>query len=108
MSLRFFTPSVLDGVFVGWPPPVLDPAGPYAGSITLLTWVLLAIAAGVVILVVGALWVAFRGSDRMRARLGGTKVIWGAGILLPIVLGIVWAGNGSCQVNTALPQPIRK
>ena len=70
----------------GWPPPVFDPAGPYAWPVTTLSWVLLAMAAGVLVLVLVALWIALFGSDRARARLGGTKVIWLAGIALPVVV----------------------
>ena len=70
----------------GWPPPVFDPAGPYAWPVTTLSWVLLAMAAGVLALVLAALWIALFGSDRARARLGGTKVIWLAGIALPAVV----------------------
>ena len=86
MSPLISTRSGLEKIFGGWPPPVLDPAGPYAGSITFLTWVLLAIAAGVLLLVGFALYVAFFGKQRMRERLGGETVIWGAGIILPIVV----------------------
>jgi cytochrome c oxidase subunit 2 len=86
MSPLTSTRSGLEKIFGGWPPPVLDPAGPYAGSITFLTWVLLAIAAGVLLLVGFALYVAFFGEQRMRERLGGEKVIWAAGIALPIVV----------------------
>lgn len=66
--------------------PVLDPAGPYAGSITTLTWVLVAMSAGVLALVLAALWIAFFGSDRLKAKVGGTKAIWIAGIGLPVVV----------------------
>lgn len=86
MSQLISTRSALEEIFGGWPPPVLDPAGPYAGSIAVLTWVLLAIAAGVLLLVLTALWTAFFGSDRTRSRLGGENVIWGAGIILPVVV----------------------
>src|SRR5690606_10616070 len=54
--------------------------------VTTLSWVLLAMAAGVLVLVLVALWIALFGSDRARARLGGTKVIWLAGIALPVVV----------------------
>ena len=86
MSQHISTRSGLDDMFVGWPPPVLDPAGPYAGSITFLTWVLLAIAAAVLLLVLTALWIAFRGKKRTRERLGGTAVIWAGGIILPVIV----------------------
>lgn len=86
MSQRISTRFDLDSMFVGWPPPVLDPAGPYAGSIAFLTWILLAIAAAVLLIVLTALWIAFRGKERTRRRLGGTAVIWGGGIILPVVV----------------------
>ena len=86
MSQPISTRSGLDSIFVGWPPPVLDPAGPYAGSIAFLTWVLLIGGALILLLVLAALWVAFFGKPRIRERLGGTAVIWGAGIALPVVV----------------------
>ena len=70
----------------GWPPPVLDPAGPFASSITVLSWILFAIGAAVLALVLAALWVAFAGPDSLRSRLGGTRVVWLAGIALPLVV----------------------
>ena len=70
----------------GWPPPVLDPAGPYAWSITVLTWVLLAMAAAVLLVVLASLWAALFGGERLRARLGGKKLIWIGGIAFPVVV----------------------
>lgn len=70
----------------GWPPPIFDPAGPYAWPITTLSWVLLAMAAAVLVLVVVALWLALFGSQRAQAKVGGTKIIWMAGIALPVVV----------------------
>jgi len=86
MSQPISIRSGLDSIFVGWPPPVLDPAGPYAGSISFLTWVLMVGAGLILLLVLAALWTAFFGKPRTRERLGGTKVIWGAGIALPILV----------------------
>lgn len=65
---------------------MLDPAGPYADSITFLTWVLLIVVAAVLLLVLTALWIAFCGKDETRRRLGGTKLIWAGGIILPVVV----------------------
>jgi len=86
MSPRISTRSSVAELLAGWPPPVLDPAGPYAGSISLLAWVLLAGAAVILLVVVAALAVALFGSDRLRARLGGTRMIWIGGIAFPIVV----------------------
>lgn len=70
----------------GWPPPLLDPAGPYAGSVAWLTWILLAMAGGVLMVVLSALTLALFGSARSQARLGGTRVIWIGGIVFPAVV----------------------
>jgi cytochrome c oxidase subunit 2 len=65
---------------------VLDAAGPYAGSIATLSWVLIAMSVGVLAVVLAALWVALFGRRELKAKLGGTKVIWIAGIGFPIVV----------------------
>ena len=66
--------------------PVFDPAGPYAASITTLSWVLVAMAVAVLATVVAALWVALFGSRRLRAKLGGASMIWIGGIGFPVVV----------------------
>src|SRR5688572_24242109 len=76
------TADVLDG----WPPPIFDPPGPYAWSITVLSWVLLAMAAAVLLLVLAALWIALFGGERARAKVGGTRIVWLAGVALPVVV----------------------
>ena len=86
MSLRISTRSAIAEILQGWPPPVFDPAGPYAGSITTLAWVLFAVAALVVLVVVASLWIALFGSATLRAKLGGKTVIWIGGIVFPIVV----------------------
>ncbi len=74
----------------GWPPPVLDPAGPYAESVTLLTWALVAMAVIVTAIVVGALYVAIKGPQKWRNKLGGEKAVWIGGIAFPgIVLAVL-------------------
>lgn len=70
----------------GWPPPILDPAGPYAGSISLLSWILFAMAAGVLLVVGVALYVALFSRDQLKSKLGGTKTIWIGGIVFPLVV----------------------
>jgi cytochrome c oxidase subunit II len=70
----------------GWPPPVLDPAGPYAGSITLLSWILFAMAGAVLLVVLAALYVALFGRPQAQRRLGGTTMIWAGGVAFPLVV----------------------
>ena len=81
-----FTLSSLDPLLKGWPPPVLDPAGPYAGSIAVLSWVLFAMAVAVFAVVIAALWVALLGGPATRRKLGGQKVIWIGGVAFPLVV----------------------
>ncbi len=78
--------SAIGDALAGWPPPVLDPAGPYASSVSLVSWLLFGIAALVVAVVVAALWVALKGSEERRKSLGGPWLIWTAGVAFPIVV----------------------
>ncbi len=73
-------------MFEGWPPPLLDPAGPYAGSIATLSWILFAMAAAVLLVVLGALYLALFGRRRVQAKLGGKSVIWLGGVAFPAVV----------------------
>lgn len=86
MSLRTSTASTGIEGLGGWPPPVLDPAGPYAGSIGALSWALIAMAVGVLLIVLAALWAALFGPERLKRRLGGEKIIWVGGIAFPVVV----------------------
>jgi cytochrome c oxidase subunit 2 len=90
----------------GWPPPVLDPAGPYAGSIVTLTWLLFAMAGVVTLVVVAALWVAFFGSERRKRQLGGAKTIVIGGIAFPVIVltgllvwGLSMTGNLTAPIR---------
>jgi len=69
----------------GWPPPVLDPAGPYAQQITILAWALIAV--GVIVTLIVALFVgiALWGDERTKRRLGGERLIWAGGVAFPVV-----------------------
>lgn len=86
MLQRISTRSATAEALAGWPPPVFDPAGPYAGSVTTLSWVLLLVAVGVLAIVLASLYAALFGSSRLQGRLGGTKTIWIAGIAFPVVV----------------------
>jgi cytochrome c oxidase subunit 2 len=73
----------------GWPPPVLDPAGPYADSVTVLAWALFGMGVAVTLIVIAALYVAIWGPARWKAKLGGEKAIWLLGVAFP---GVVLTG----------------
>ena len=70
----------------GWPPPVLDPAGPYADSVTLLAWVLLGMGLVVTAVVAAALWVALRGPAGLKRKLGGERTVWIGGVAFPAIV----------------------
>lgn len=73
-------------MFEGWPPPVLDPAGPYATSVAWLSWILFAMAAVVFLVVLAALYIALSNRHDLRAKLGGKTAIWVGGIAFPLVV----------------------
>lgn len=72
--------------FAGWPPPALDPAGPFAAPVNTLSWVLFVGGGAVLALVVVALAVALLGPRRWRRRLGGTWLVWTGGLAFPVVV----------------------
>ena len=73
-------------MFEGWPPPVLDPAGPYATSVSLLSWILFGLGAVVLLIVLVALTVALFGRRELQTRLGGKAAIWIGGIAFPAIV----------------------
>ena len=70
----------------GWPPPVLDPAGPFAGPVVTVAWVLFVMAAVVMVVVLVALGVALFGPRRWRQRIGGERLVWVGGLAFPVVV----------------------
>ncbi len=70
----------------GWPPPVLDPAGPFAGPIQVVAWVLFIMAAVVMVVVGVALGVALFGPRKWKQRVGGERLIWIGGLAFPVVV----------------------
>ena len=70
----------------GWPPPVLDPAGPYAAKVTTLAWSLFALGTVVTLVVIAAIWAAVKGPPRIKAMLGGERAIWIGGVAFPGVV----------------------
>lgn len=87
------TSSSFAEAFKGWPPPVLDPAGPFSNSITTLAWVLIGLVTLIFLGVCAAMWVALYGSDKLRAKLGGERVVKWFGLVIPagvLLLLLVW------------------
>jgi len=69
-----------------WPPPVLDPAGPFAAPIHTVAWVLFVMAAVVMVVVLVALGVALFGPRKWKRRVGGERLVWIAGLVFPVVV----------------------
>jgi len=95
---------VFDAVW-GWPPPVLDPAGPYAEDVTLLAWVLMGMALVVTAIIIAALWAAIKGPPWIKEKLGGERAVWIGGIAFPgVVLTalLIWG----LTLTASLTQPI--
>ncbi|MEO6279374.1 cytochrome c oxidase subunit II [Roseateles sp.] len=94
MSLPTSSASSLAEALSGWPPPVLDPHGPFSNSVTTLAWVLFGLMTLIFIAVCAALWVAIYGSDTLRAKLGGERVVKWFGLIIPagvLLLLLVWS-----------------
>ena len=83
MSQPISSSSSLAEALSGWPPPVLDPHGPFSNTVTTLAWVLIALVTLIFLLVCAAMWVALYGSDALRARLGGERVVKWFGLIVP-------------------------
>ena len=93
-------------MFEGWPPPILDPAGPYAGAISTLSWILFAMAAIVLVIVLAALYAALFGKRELQHKLGGKRIIWIGGIAFPLVVLTALLIYGLSLTRT-LTDPIR-
>jgi cytochrome c oxidase subunit 2 len=70
----------------GWPPPALDPAGPFAGPINVLSWVLFAMGGAVLAVVLACLFLALFGPRKWRALIGDARLVWIGGLAFPVVV----------------------
>jgi len=70
----------------GWPPPLLDPAGPYSEPVTRLAWALLLGGFAVLAIVVAALAIAIWGGPSLKRKLGGDRAIWIGGFAFPVIV----------------------
>ena len=91
----------------GWPPPVLDPAGPFAGPIEVVAWVLFVMAAVVMTVVLIALGVALFGPRRWKRRVSGERLVWIGGLAFPIVVltGLLIYGLTTTARVAEAPRP---
>lgn len=73
---------------------VLTPQGPQAGQIATLAWILFALGAAVLAIVMAALWLGIRGSPRLRAILSREQSIVALGAVFPAVTLTLLLGYG--------------
>lgn len=94
MSQPTSSRSDLAEALSGWPPPLLDSSGPFSASITTLSWVLIALMFAIFLFVCAALWIALFGSERLRAKLGGEKMVRWLGLYIPTaILAVLLVGG---------------
>ncbi len=94
----------------GWPPPVLDPHGPFSNTVTSLAWLLIALVTLIFVLVCVAMWVALYGSEALRARLGGKGVVRWFGLIIPagvLFLLLAWGLTLTAGMTTIQGDELR-
>ena len=94
MSPPTSTRSTLAETLGGWPPPVMDPGGPFADAIMVLAWVLLGMTGLILFIVLAAVALALFGKPAWRARLGGERLVWLGGLAVPVVVLTAVLGYG--------------
>ena len=110
MSQPTSSRSSLAEALSGWPPPVLDPQGPFSNTVTTLAWVLIAMVTLIFVLVCAAMWVALYGSDKLRAQLGGERVVKWFGLIVPagvLFLLLAWGTTMVAGMTTIQGDELR-
>jgi cytochrome c oxidase subunit 2 len=82
---------------------VLSPHGAEAGQIATLAWVLFAVGAVVLLLVVVAAGLAMRGAPGIRKALAGERTVVGFGLVVPVVVLTALLGYGVFLMRAQLP-----
>lgn len=89
-----------------WPPPTLDPAGPFAAPLSEISWVMFAMGGAVLLLVCLALALAFTGGAAKQF-VASHKFIVGAGFVAPVIVltaCLVYGLSTTARLN-APPEP---
>jgi cytochrome c oxidase subunit II len=87
------------------PQSALSPAGEDAGRIALLSWVLFAGAAAILLIVIVALALAIRGPEAARGALSSAGMIRFGGIVFPVVTLTILLGYGLWLMRTSIVAP---
>jgi cytochrome c oxidase subunit 2 len=89
-----------------WPPPALDPAGPFAAPLGEVTAVMLVLGGGVLVIVLSVLALALSNAKAKRF-VAGHRWIVGAGMIFPIVVltgALIYGLSTTARLSDA-PQP---
>lgn len=86
---------------------MLDPAGPFAGPVTTVSWVLFAMASIVLLAVLIALARALVEPRAARSRGGAERLVWIGGLAFPVVVltGLLIYGLSTTSRLSAPPRP---
>lgn len=69
-----------------WPPPALDPAGPFAAPLAEIIWVMLAMGCAVFAIVLAVLFFALRRNGRWRAFIASPRAVLIGGFAFPVIV----------------------
>jgi cytochrome c oxidase subunit II len=89
-----------------WPPPTLDPAGPFAAPLSEISWVMFAMGGAVLVLVLVALGLALRRGP-VKQFIASHKLVVGAGFVLPVIVlsaALIYGLSTTARLNQP-PQP---
>jgi cytochrome c oxidase subunit 2 len=81
---------------------VMAPRGDAAGAIAVLAWLLFALGAVVLAIVIAAAWLALRGSPRIRTMLARERSILALGLAFPAVTLTLLLGTGTWLMRAQL------
>ena len=85
----------------------LHPSGIGAAQIAHLGWLLFALAAAILLIVVAAAFIAIRGSPRLRGWLAGERAIVAGGVILPAVVLSALLAYGIWSMRPGIAEPDR-
>lgn len=97
--------AIVSGLTGCSPQSALSPAGDEAARIAVLSWILFAGATAILLIVLAALALAIRGSDRARQALRGERMIRLGGIAFPVITLTLLLGYGVWLMRETIARP---
>ncbi len=84
---------------------VMSPGATGASQIAALAWLLFGLSAAIFLVVLGATWLALRGSASVRTRLADTRTVVIGGIVFPVVVLTLLLGYSLWLLRGSTPDP---